>query len=250
MDQEPPVNYVAGLGRGATGFTTRSDIGPARNLSGPDVAPITPTKNKEEEDDDKGDYSESNYDEFEGYGGSLYDPNAVYDQDDKEADEIWASVDKKMDLRRKARREAREKEEIEKYRQVRPKIQSQFADLKKELSKVKTEEWDAIPEIGDHTQRYKKKTKTSFGYLPVPDSLLEKAKNENSFNSTLSLSQQKYGGLETPLTSDGITTPSSDLTQIGAARNLMLGLNLKKIEDSVEGQTVVDPKGYLTDLGK
>ena len=25
-----PINYVAGLGRGATGFTTRSDIGPAR----------------------------------------------------------------------------------------------------------------------------------------------------------------------------------------------------------------------------
>lgn len=30
-----PANYVAGLGRGATGFTTRSDIGPAR--IGPDV---------------------------------------------------------------------------------------------------------------------------------------------------------------------------------------------------------------------
>ena len=25
-----PTNYKAGLGRGATGFTTRSDIGPAR----------------------------------------------------------------------------------------------------------------------------------------------------------------------------------------------------------------------------
>ena len=25
-----PANYVPGLGRGATGFTTRSDIGPAR----------------------------------------------------------------------------------------------------------------------------------------------------------------------------------------------------------------------------
>ena len=27
---QPPSNYVVGLGRGATGFTTRSDIGPAR----------------------------------------------------------------------------------------------------------------------------------------------------------------------------------------------------------------------------
>lgn len=32
-----PANYVPGLGRGATGFTTRSDIGPAR------MAPEMPT---------------------------------------------------------------------------------------------------------------------------------------------------------------------------------------------------------------
>lgn len=30
MGLEPPPGYVPGLGRGATGFTTRSDIGPAR----------------------------------------------------------------------------------------------------------------------------------------------------------------------------------------------------------------------------
>ncbi|PSS05734.1 putative protein isoform 1 [Actinidia chinensis var. chinensis] len=30
LNTKPPPNYVAGLGRGATGFTTRSDIGPAR----------------------------------------------------------------------------------------------------------------------------------------------------------------------------------------------------------------------------
>lgn len=29
-----PANYVPGLGRGATGFTTRSDIGPARMAPG------------------------------------------------------------------------------------------------------------------------------------------------------------------------------------------------------------------------
>ena len=30
LNQAAPENYVAGLGRGATGFTTRSDLGPAR----------------------------------------------------------------------------------------------------------------------------------------------------------------------------------------------------------------------------
>jgi hypothetical protein len=31
----PPANYVAGVGRGAMGFTTRSDIGPARPAEAP-----------------------------------------------------------------------------------------------------------------------------------------------------------------------------------------------------------------------
>jgi pre-mRNA-processing factor 6 len=44
MTREAPSNYIAGLGRGATGFTTRSDIGPIADApddqSGPGV-PIT-----------------------------------------------------------------------------------------------------------------------------------------------------------------------------------------------------------------
>ena len=35
LGQKAPVGYVPGLGRGATGFTTRSDIGPARDISDP-----------------------------------------------------------------------------------------------------------------------------------------------------------------------------------------------------------------------
>lgn len=30
LSMPAPASYVAGLGRGASGFTTRSDIGPAR----------------------------------------------------------------------------------------------------------------------------------------------------------------------------------------------------------------------------
>lgn len=43
----------------------------------------------------------------------------------------------------------------------------------------------------------------------------------------------------------GVTT---DLTAMGAGRNTVVQLKLDKISDSVSGQTVVDPKGYLTDL--
>lgn len=37
LQQQAPASYVAGLGRGASGFTTRSDIGPAREGPGADA---------------------------------------------------------------------------------------------------------------------------------------------------------------------------------------------------------------------
>ena len=57
-------SYIAGVGRGATGFTTRSDIGPARDagdsLVGAEGAPVPIKKNNEEEGEDLND---ANYDE-------------------------------------------------------------------------------------------------------------------------------------------------------------------------------------------
>jgi len=42
-----PLGYVAGVGRGATGFTTRSDIGPARDANDvSDDRHAPPTKKK------------------------------------------------------------------------------------------------------------------------------------------------------------------------------------------------------------
>jgi pre-mRNA-processing factor 6 len=67
--------------------------------------------------------------QFEGYGGSLCSKDP-YDKDDEEADEIYYNIDLRMDEKRKERREQRLREELEKYRQERPKIQMQFSDLK------------------------------------------------------------------------------------------------------------------------
>ena len=146
-----PLNYVAGLGRGATGFTTRSDIGPARVMPAfPGAAPGAPGAPTpapppaggggrgvgvpapdfgaapagyvagggrgfggreytaaEGEEKERLDYSESSYDEFGGYSHSITasDP---YEQDDEEADMLWLEVDKRMEERRKQRREGRE----------------------------------------------------------------------------------------------------------------------------------------------
>lgn len=67
--------------------------------------------------------------QFTGYGGSLCSKDP-YDKDDEEADAVYEALDKRMDEKRKERREKKLQEQIEKYRQERPKIQQQFSDLK------------------------------------------------------------------------------------------------------------------------
>ena len=67
--------------------------------------------------------------QFTGYGGSLFS-SGPYDADDREADAVYNTIDIRMDGRRKERREQKFREEIEKFRQERPKIQQQFSDIK------------------------------------------------------------------------------------------------------------------------
>uniref|UniRef100_A0A8B9JVV6 Pre-mRNA-processing factor 6 n=1 Tax=Astyanax mexicanus TaxID=7994 RepID=A0A8B9JVV6_ASTMX len=257
-----PLGYVPGLGRGATGFTTRSDIGPARDANDPvDDRHAPPGKRtvgdqmKKNQDDDDEDLNDTNYDEFNGYAGSLFS-SGPYEKDDEEADAIYAALDKRMDERRKERRELREKEEIEKYRMERPKIQQQFSDLKRKLSEVSEEEWLSIPDVGDarnkrqRNPRYEKLT-------PVPDSFFAKHLQTGDNHTSVDPLQVQFGGLNTPFPG-GLNTPypggmtpgagELDMRKIGQARNTLMDMRLSQVSDSVSGQTVVDPKGYLTDL--
>lgn len=237
-----PTGYVPGLGRGAAGFTTRSDVGPSKIAlpteadAGPAAPPGPPAKpgakpgakeEPEAEDDSK-------FDEFMGGDGALLaGTTGEYDRDDKEADDVWESVDAFMDGRRRDRREARLKDEIEKYRAENPKITEQFADLKRKLGGVSESEWEAIPDIGDRTIKNKARRFESF--VPVPDTLLAAAAAEKQ-SSTMQSG---------PETSGYATT---DLTAVGEGRETVIRLNLDRMADSVTGQTVVDPKGYLTDM--
>lgn len=114
LNQQAPENYVAGLGRGATGFTTRSDLGPAREGPSEDqikealakraaqLGAAAPTaygaiEKKPEEDEDEDRYQDPENEVGLFAGGS-------YDKDDDEADRIYQEVEEKMDRRRKARR--------------------------------------------------------------------------------------------------------------------------------------------------
>eukprot|EP00727_Mastigamoeba_balamuthi_P007956 m51a1_g3781 putative pre-mrna-processing factor 6 (965) ;mRNA; r:158147-161220 len=293
MAAQPPPGYVAGMGRGALGFTTRSDIGPARDATDvPTIDQLPPgargkpaesaavaaaaaahvaaaaagmpppslrpagapgaqaaerqTSKAAAADDDKEDYSESNYDQFSGYGGSLFDSSTPYDQEDREADDIYEGVDDRMDSRRKKRREQLEKEQLEST-SGRPKIQQLFSDLMPELGKLSEDDWASIPEATDQVRpRKRRAVNDQFQrYVPVPDRIIAEAHAEST-------SARTYDGSATPL--DGAATPAmpgtaTDLTEIGNTRNKLLQIKLSGASTAVAGQTVVDPKGYLTDLG-
>ncbi|KAL3184787.1 hypothetical protein MRX96_005887 [Rhipicephalus microplus] len=234
-----------------------SDIGPARDASDvPDDRHAPPTKRKknqkEEEEDDDEDLNDSNYDEFAGYGGSLFSKDP-YDKDDEEADAIYEAIDRRMDEKRKEYREMKLRRELERYRQERPKIQQQFSDLKRDLAQVTVDDWKTIPEVGDARNKRQRNPRPE-KFTPMPDSILSKAGISSEAVTTIDPRQQAYGGgLTTPFpgtSTPGWATPSADLDlrKIGQARNTLMDIKLNQVSDSVSGQTVVDPKGYLTDL--
>ncbi|XP_042568662.1 pre-mRNA-processing factor 6 [Cyprinus carpio] len=262
LGMSAPLGYVPGLGRGATGFTTRSDIGPARDANDPvDDRHAPPGKRtvgdqmKKNQEEDEEDLNDTNYDEFNGYAGSLFS-SGPYEKDDEEADAIYAALDKRMDERRKERRELREKEEIEKYRMERPKIQQQFSDLKRKLAEVTEDEWLSIPEVGDARNKRQRNPRHE-KLTPVPDSFFAKHLQTGENHTSVDPLQGQFAGLATPFPG-GLNTPypggmtpeagELDMRKIGQARNTLMDMRLSQVSDSVSGQTVVDPKGYLTDL--
>ncbi|ORY32595.1 PRP1 splicing factor, N-terminal-domain-containing protein [Naematelia encephala] len=254
-----PASYVAGLGRGASGFTTRSDIGPARE--GPSAEAIAEAMAKRGEEVPDPDALQDPDDERNLFAGT------VYEADDEEADMIWESVDQRMDARRRAKREASEAEIAAKERAMNPKLQTQFADLKRSLSGLNDADWNAIPEAGNLTGKRRKhnlrleENQNGRSYA-VSDTVLADAASRNVILGELDAAQQEVslnslytrrqtehiqnGGYETPA-GDGTMT---DFVSIGNARDKVLSLRLDQAsKDATNGSsTSVDPRGYMTAL--
>eukprot|EP00624_Nannochloropsis_granulata_P000774 evm.model.NODE_1320_length_10197_cov_17.270178.3 len=149
-DKGAPTGYQAGFGRGAIGFTTRSDIGPARSAA----------------------------------------PEVNFGQ--APPDKIYQAIDDRMDARRK------------------------------------------------RSLKYKQRKRQEV-FTPAPDHLIE-SQRAALVDATAPIDPRT--GLQTPMSAGG----SSSMTGLSQARETVLSIKLDKISDSVSGQTVVDPKGYLTDL--
>ncbi|CAK4032202.1 Pre-mRNA-splicing factor prp1 [Lecanosticta acicola] len=294
LSQAAPENYVAGLGRGATGFTTRSDLGPARE--GPSEeqikealakraaalgnAPPTAygvTKKKDDDEDDE------QYRDAENEEGLFATGN--YDRDDDEADRIYQTVDDRMAKRRKIsrlvltpspstvhvkyssssqhdqyadlriHREERERQEREDFERKNPKIQQQFADLKRALGTVSDDDWANIPEVGDMTGKNRRNRQNQRQrFYAVPDSVLAGARDSGQLGTEIQEDGMATdaGNGESNEQADGTMTNFAD---IGAARDKVLKARLDKAAQSSGTETTgtstsIDPKGYMTALSQ
>lgn len=149
-------------------------------------------------------------------------------------------------------REARERQEREEHERNNPKIQQQFADLKRSLAAVSDEDWANIPEVGDLTGK-NRRTKQNLRqrFYAVPDSVIAGARDSTQFETTVA-----EDGTQTEIRESGSDGTLTNFADIGAARDKVLQVRLDQAAlgssaDASSGSaTNIDPKGYLTSLTK
>ena len=148
-------------------------------------------------------------------------------------------------------REAREKAEREEYERNNPKIQQQFADLKRSLATLSDEDWANLPDVGDMTGKNRRaKQNLRQRFYAVPDSVLAGARDSTQFETSVQDdgAPQKNGSADN---TDGTMTNFAD---IGAARDKVLKVRLDQAalgsaaDPGTGSATNIDPKGYLTSL--
>ncbi|KAG0662016.1 hypothetical protein C6P45_001230 [Maudiozyma exigua] len=144
LDQKPPKGYVAGIGRGATGFSNRGDKTqrkvPAR---------LQDRSNKLSKDKQKSQFTNAN------------------EKEEEEASQVFAMID--------SRRNGNSKNKVTNTFQNHLNKSYQFQDLKRNLSSVSVDQWLSIPEANDFTRRNKRnrlEEQLNRKSYAVPDSLI------------------------------------------------------------------------------
>lgn len=219
----PPPGYIPGIGRGAVGFTTRSDVGNA--AATPAISDGTLSRSAEAR--------------IAKQQEPVQAPQ--YDQEDDEADAIWDAIDKRMQ-ERKRKKASGDDGKVTSPVENSPtrQIGAEFQDLKQQLSTVTEDQWASIPDVGDYSLKYKQKRRQQDTITGPSDSLLEQRHQTNLGANT------KVAGTAV----DGTNTETvMNLSGLSAARGTVLGMSLDKQENaSGIKSTAVDATGYLTSL--
>ena len=254
-NDRPPPGYIPGVGRGAIGFVTRNDVGPASAAPelGAAAGAARAGGRREGEEGEGAEGEEGGGARGRGGGGGgggdafgsgrLF-ATAAYDAEDAEADRIYEGVEKRMEERAKRKRSEKEEEEARAARRGESRIADQFGDLKQKLASVTSAEWEAIPDIGDPSLRGKKRALDKA--TPVPDSLLLA-----SVGLSAGGGGGGGGGGSGAAAASAAADAAPDIRGLSAARGHMLSLRLGRVSDSVGaggGRTSLDASGYLTAL--
>ena len=233
-----PENYVAGLGRGATGFVTRSDLGPGKDgpsedqikdalakraaqlgAAAPTAYGVTESKVEEDEEERFGDLDN----DVGLFASGMYGP------DDEEADRIWADVDAKMaKARSNPKKEAARLKREEEEKKKNPSISDRFADLRRGLGTVTAEEWENLPEAEDMTAKIKRERKDRLNtrrFYSVPDTVISGAKDYSNMNTSIAVNEEEED--DQPKGSRFV-----DFNAIGAAKSRAFGAVMDNLEES------------------
>lgn len=232
-----PANYVAGVGRGATAFITRPDLGDIDTYDSVAVPikgiNILGWQNKsvdgrgEDVDDDSkwikkhealnakiqakfsipnGNGQDEREDKSSDEEGIL-GRGINWDKDDDAADAIYDNISDRMSSKRGKRNGSNDDD-----------TSNLFAPLKRDLISVTEEQWMSLPEAADHTKkRLNKKgmmNSRKERYTPVPDNLL-------------------LGGNLQDATDKTVTNGGFDFRQISRDKERVLGNRLDSIKTNI-----------------
>ncbi|KAL9655257.1 hypothetical protein ABK040_009031 [Willaertia magna] len=260
---EPPPGYVAGIGRGATGFTTRSDIGPAR-------VPSSTTTNGQEDDNNNNTINDNNtiiqqrsdivFDKWDGYGENLLGkPTGQEDEEDIEADKIWESISLRLENKRKKKKTSSLSEQQQALEDEQtnnnntnnagtsslPKIAATFSDIKQDLKSVTKEEWTLLPESKANTSRNINKLNQEMyqRYTPAPDHLLIGRATTGSSSSSTSLN-----GNTTTINNNNNSGMMTDLRALGEYKESIIKSKLQHLEEGLRTSTNSTNSGLNTTI--
>ena len=256
----PPKGYIPGIGRGAVGFQTRSDVGPGQatvvttTVVGSRAAEVRAVKMKMKEMKEE---------------GMSLSQQPQYTPEDDEADKVWEAVERRLQRKRKLTSHSttttdtiptdndnNQNDTTTNNNNPRAKIGAQFHDLKQKLASVSETDWLAIPEVGDHSLKYKQSSsarKQDTIFTPLTDSLLD-ARHQNNIDATAgnkhirqtATTNHDDNNDDTEPQSPTLPTLSAGLSQ---ARGTVLGMNLDKMSsDHHHHPNNMDAQGYLQRL--
>lgn len=214
--QHPPEGYVAGIGRGATGFITSADKG-LRIEPGADFKQDSDHKEDEDIEDDKKDN-----DRDDDASGLLTYNTEKGSKDDEEADKVFDHIEKRMQMRNKTASKV-----AENGLAVDNQTKENFTDLKRSLAHVSNEEWMMLPEANDFTRKNKRTRifeKLHQRFYAAPDTMIAGA---GSFGSS------KTGALQ----------GATDFGSISQAREKLLSSHLDNLApraDTTDANDLLD----------